>query len=226
MKKLSLVFALAALIASCKKTTSTISGNPVICGTTQDVSKSYFPLTPGDIWHSTVQNFNGDVGYVDQQILSSTVMYNGKTFYTKEYGFVMNGIRSVEDSEYYRVEDSDIIMYDPFDRSAQTLLKPNAVALETWSDTVVRRTNFDSILVRVERKIAEKDINYIASGRAYQQVLHVRETEFQDFDSNGSYETQIAYYDIYYAKGVGVIEKSMDGGSAYPEFNIDCFGIQ
>ena len=194
-KPLLIIIAIAAVFAAgCKKS----DNNP-----TPSDSDTYLPVTSGTKW-TYLDDTNGTSESTTTTVTGTTATFNGKTYY---------GMSQVSPSKgntngyFYAANHSYAL------RATSTAVGGLTVEIQmgndaqavgySWTTSPTDNGNVLGAPARTINTIKEKNVTKTVSGKSYANVIHTQVV--LQYDVGSGYETY-ATYDIYLAKGIGMIE--------------------
>ncbi len=202
-KPILIILTFSALcFTSCKKGSDKPSGSS---------SDSYFPVTSGSSW-TYKDVVNGTSGTENIKMTGATSVINGKTFYTitnttnlSNKGSSTGYIYSANHSYAMRASNGGLIV--------EVQLGDDSKAVgDSWTTIPTDAGTINGLAARTVNTIKEKDITKVVNGKTFTDVIHTQ-VDVQ-YDMGGF--TSVMVYDIYLAKGVGMIEMdTQSGGSPY-----------
>lgn len=203
MKKpiLILVTIAAVYFSGCKK-----SNNDPTPGS----SDTYLPVTAGSTW-TYIDAVNGSSETSTIKMTGATATFNGKTYYGMTQVSTSQGTKT---GYFYSADHSYALRGYTAAGGGLTLeiqLGNDKEAVGyTWTTTPTDNGEIEGIPARTVNTIKEKGISKTVNGKKYDDVIHTQISLQYNF---GSYE-EYALYDVYLAKGVGMIETdtSIPGG--------------
>lgn len=203
MKKpiLILITIAAVYFSGCKK-----SSNDPAPGN----SDSYLPVTSGTTW-TYIDATSGSSETSTIKMTGSTATFNGKTYYSMTQVSASQGTKN---GYYYAANNSYALRaYTPAAGGLVLEIQmgndKEAVGY-SWTTTPTDDGEIEGVPARTVNTIKEKGISKTVNGKKYNDVIHTQVSLQYDF---GGYE-EYALYDIYLAKGIGMIETdtSIPGG--------------
>jgi hypothetical protein len=216
MKKIFpiLFLSVAMLIASCSK-----KNNPVPSAS----SDSYLPVSSGSQWtYNDV--VNGNTSQLTVTMTGGTTVIGGKTYYTGTSASSLKGTSTgyfYSENHAYAMRaaggTTGIILELQLGNDAQN-------AGYTWTTTPSDNGSINGVPAQTVNTIKEKNITKVVNGKTFNNVLHTQVSLQYDF---GAGFQDVAVYDIYLAKGVGLIENDTSiSGSPYEVETITSYTIK
>jgi len=194
-KPLLIIITIATiLIAGCKKS----NNNPAPAS-----SDSYLPVTSGTTW-TYLDDVNGSSETNTTKMTGSTATFNGKTYYGMSQ---VSPSRGTKTGYFYTANHSYAL------RASSTTINGLTIEIQLgndqqaagyiWTTTPTDNGVIQGVPARTVNTIKEKGISKKVSGNNYTNVIHTQVS--LQYDLGAGYE-EYALYDIYLAKGVGMIE--------------------
>ena len=211
------ILLMAVIFVGCKKdssnTTTPISG-----------SSSYFPVTPGSSWVYNDAITNGATSTNTISMTGKTVVINGKIYYAALNVSPTKG----NDTSYYYAADHDYAIRGSNTAAGVTIeLQAGNDAQPagyTWATIPSDNGTIGSLPAQTINTIVEKNITKTVNGKVYLNVIHTRAN--LQYNAGTGFLT-VATYDIYLAKGIGLIEAdSSIGGALYESETITSYTIK
>lgn len=208
MIKTILLFLLSFIftgLISCKKDVS-----PNTPPTDTAAPGAYLPLTKDTYWRYSNTGFTNDTSVVT--MLGITNVIDGIT-----YEAALSETNSEKDTAYYAVKGHDYYAAANVEGHfiSMLILNDSLNVNGTWTVDFITNT----LPGRGNGKIIEKGISLTVNGNTYQNVIHT--SYVLQFSFLNTY-IDIAYYDFYFAKDIGIIRidsKTSTDGSNFREGN-------
>jgi len=162
----------------------------------------YQPFNSGSYWKYVATGSITDEQ--TQTLTGKAASINGKTYYemsqnSKTLGTSLGYFNA--DDGVYKLRASTYINGATIEL---TYLDANKAVGETWTAPMTDNGQVNGVPARVLGKIIEKGISHTVSGKSYSDVIHTQIDVQYDMGGFDTYST----YDMYIAKGVGIIETS------------------
>jgi hypothetical protein len=175
---------------------------------------SYLPETYGSTWRyrDSIYHDNADsttpngikIDTLSLTINGNTTDFNGLICYNAVMSSVKNGPGMV----YFHAQQHNLGLIEsapPFGLTDFDLLVDNAAVGFTWMSIPTQNRLLNGYPVKSINTIKEKNITKVVGGITFTQVVHTTANFQVNVDGRGF--RNIAYYDIYLAKNIGLIEK-------------------
>ena len=211
------ILLMAVIFAGCKKDSS--NKTTPISG-----SSSYFPVTQGSSWVYNDAITNGATSTNTISMTGKTLVINGKTYYAALSISPTKG----NDTTYYYAADHDYAIRGSNAAAGVTIeLQAGNDAQPagyTWTTIPSDNGTIGSLPAQTINTIVEKNITKTVNGKVYLNVIHTRAN--LQYNAGTGFLT-VATYDIYLAKGIGLIEAdSSIGGALYESETITSYTIK
>jgi hypothetical protein len=198
MKKTCLIIlAFAALfITGCKKDSSNKPS-----GST--ASNSYLPVTSGSTWRYLIDIAAGGTDTLTIKMTGATATINGKTYYS-----ATSASKTLGSSPGYFYSANHIFAMRGTNAAAGfsielQLLNDTVAVGHTWTTSPTDNGYINGYPARTVNTIVEKNISKVIGGKNFTNVMHTQIDLQYDF---GSGFESFGGYDVYLAKGIGMIE--------------------
>ncbi|RCH54541.1 hypothetical protein DJ568_12020 [Mucilaginibacter hurinus] len=203
MKK-ALPFILAAIAlfsSSCRKDISAFGGrNPG----SPDTSKGYLPITKGSYWKIVSDIVGSAKDTALQTVTGRIVTINGKPYHEVSTESILYG----RQTSYLYVGEHKYLSRSTSLREGVTAelvyLVDTAAVGDTWETSLTDDGLVNGFPAKLVGKLIEQDIKKTVAGITYNNVVHT--TLDIQYNVNGTGFTSYGTYDVYLAKGVGVIQ--------------------
>ncbi len=216
MKKIlsTLILGSAMLIAGCSK-----KNNPGPSAS----ADTYLPISSGSTWtYNDV--VNGNTSQLTITMTGGTSVINGKTYYAGTSASVTRGTST---GYFYSANHS-------YSFRASSATAGITIELQmgndeqnvgySWTTTPTDNGSVNGVPAKTVNTIKEKNITKTVNGKTFNSVIHTQ-VDLQ-YDLGAGYQS-VATYDIYLAKGVGMIENDTSvSGSAYEVETITGYTIK
>jgi len=194
-KPLLIIIAIAAVFAAgCKKS----DNNPAPSG-----SDSYLPVTSGTKW-TYLDDTNGSSESTTMTVTGTTATFNGKTYYGMAQ---VSPSKGTKPGYFYSANHSYALRATTTAAGGLTVeiqLGNDAQAAGySWTTSPTDNGTVQGAPARTINTIKEKNISKTVSGKSYANVIHTQVV--LQYDVGTGFETA-ATYDIYLAKGIGMVE--------------------
>lgn len=195
MKKIFLLVLPAAIFfAACSKDENKPDNPPA--------SGDYINTAAGSMWsYRSVETSDGETT-TDTYTLTSTnkdTSINNRKYHVYTYSYGGNSYMSKSGNDYYSYEEADEIGLGVFER---LFLRTDLDKGGTWSQSVTINVEGLEVPVKLNNKIADKNISREVEGKKYEKVIHVVTTvSFAPLPVNITTNLE-----SYYAPGYGLIE--------------------
>ena len=202
------------LIASCSK-----KNNP---GPSTS-SDSYLPVSSGSQWtYNDV--VNGNASQLVVTMTGGTSLINGKTYYA---GTSTSSAKGTTTGYFYSANHAYSFRATSVTANVTLELQmgndQQAVGY-SWITTPTDNGTINGVSAQTVNTIKEKNITKVVNGKTFNNVLHTQVALQYDF---GAGFQDVAVYDIYLAKGVGLIENDTSiSGSPYEVETITGYTIK
>ena len=160
---------------------------------------SYLPVTAGSSW-----NYHDDAntnGNSTVTMTGATAIFNGKTYFVATSVSAKDGSSSTgyfyAGNHIYSIRGSHI---EPGVTDELQIGDDNVAAGYTWTSVPTDDGHFEGFDAQTVNTVKEKNITKIVNGVAFSNVIHTQINFLIGSESN-------AVYDIYLAKGVGLIQQ-------------------
>lgn len=206
-RNLVIILVAAITFAGCKKD----SGNKP----PQTSSDSYLPLTSGSNW-----TYKDDIGefnhyFVTITMTGATRVFNNKTYYAASSASTKDNNSTV----YFYAGDHTYATRTFTDQANSTiefqLGNDNEAVGYSWTTSPTDNGLVNTFPARTINTIKEKNITKTVNGKTFNNVIHTR-IDLQYDLGTGSFISE-AIYDVYLAKGVGMIQFDTRIGGALVE---------
>lgn len=205
MKKILSILILggAMLIAGCSK-----KNNPGPSAS----ADSYLPVSSGSTWtYNDVMG--GNTSQLTITMTGATSVINGKTYYT---GTSASSTRGTSTGYFYAANHS-------YSFRATSATASITIELQmgndeqgvgySWTTTPTDNGTINGVSAKTVNTIKEKNITKVVNGKTFTNVIHTQ-VDLQ-YDLGTGFQSVVTY-DIYLAKGVGMIENDTSvSGSPY-----------
>jgi hypothetical protein len=175
---------------------------------------SYLPQTYGSTWTyrdslfgettDTVAVHGIKIDTLSYTVNGATTDFNSNVCYNVSVASRLYG----NSMAYYLARSHVYALYEssmPLGFIVTQLLVDTASAGYTWTSAPVLYTFYNGNPIQSINTIQEKNITMVVGGRTFENVIHTS-ANIQLNQNNTGYHN-IAYFDLYVAKGVGLIEK-------------------
>lgn len=204
------LFTVLSIASSCRKENSDLTNSAG--GTSAD---SYYPTTKGSEWTYRATTSGSSTTMTSTQIMSgATATYNNQTYY-ESIATIANNPTTAKSFVYaanntYRIRSTTLAYGVSVELE---FLRANAAIGDTWTTPANDAGKVNGIDARVKSTMKEKNISKVVNGKTFNNVIH--STVELQYNMSGGFETA-ATYEIYAAKGIGVI---------LIDSNIDLYGM-
>lgn len=209
MKKYLLVLITACTILSCKKDSPIF---PEGFGPDQPNIITYQPMFTSANWVYVNSSDNGNSIQI-QNIPGNKINFGGKAFYeavslSLDDSTVEKSYFSIKNHVYtLRSESTDFQMGLELE-----YLNDTAKVRHTWSKDFLDDSDSEEARIkRITTVIMGRDMTKTVRGKVYKDVIHTRLTV--SISGLDAFE-EVARYDFYIAKAIGIIQIDSEGGSA------------
>jgi hypothetical protein len=217
MKKILLTVLSVTVIAfaGCKKDSS---NKP-----SATTSNTYLPVTKGSTWtYNDVTAGKSDTRTIT--LTGATTQINGKTY----DNITINTVSSGNTTGYLFASNHQYAMRVLGPQVAITLELQlgldNQTAGYSWTTTPTDDGKVEGFPTRLVNTIKETGITKTVNGKSYSNVIHTQANLQYDF---GTGYTTAGTYDYYLAKGVGLIELTLNmNGSNYETETLSSYSIK
>lgn len=189
-------------------------------------SASYLPETSGSAWtyRDSIYGQKGDtlahiygLNYdtITYVMTSATTDFNSAIYYNANTSSQLSG----NYTSYFFANWHKFAIQQPvmgFGNITIDLMVDTASAGYSWTSIPTQTRLLNGYPVRLLNTILEKDITKTVKGKSYENVVHTG-VNMQIYDKNRGWQS-IAYYNIYIAKGIGMIERDANVYNNYDEF--------
>jgi hypothetical protein len=175
---------------------------------------SYLPETYGSTWRyrDSIYHDNADSATVNGiKIDTLTLTINGNTTDVNGmicYNAIVSSVKNGPGTVYFHAHEHILGLLEstpPFGMTNFDFLVDTAKVGYTWGSTPSENTLLNGYPVTSINTVKEKNITKVVGGITFTQVVHTT-ANFQ-ISINGAPYHNIAYYDFYLAKNIGLIEK-------------------
>lgn len=216
MKRLLLAVLSVAVIAlaGCKKDSSNKPST---------TSNTYLPVTKGSTWtYNDITAGASDTRTIT--VTGATTQINGKTY----DNIAINTVSSGNTTGYYLASNHQYAMRVLGSQVAITLELQlgldNQNVGYSWTTTPTDNGKVADFPARLINTIKETGISKTVNGKSYSDVIHTQGNLQYDF---GTGYTTAGTYDFYLAKGVGLIELTLNtNGSNYETETLSSYSIK
>jgi hypothetical protein len=208
-----LVIGGALLAAGCSKS----KNNP------SPSSDSYLPVTSGSTWI-----YNDVIGGANSPLTitmtGAKAVFNGKTYYAATSS---SSARGTSTGYFYADNHAYSFRATSAAVSVTVELQMGNDAQNvgyTWTTSPSDNGLIDGVPAQTVNTIKEKNITKVVNGKTFSNVIHTQ-IDLQ-YDLGGGFES-LAIYDIYLAKGIGMIENDTSiSGSPYEVETITDYNVK
>jgi len=193
-KTLSISFIVVLMALGCKKNNESPDTGS---------KDTYQPVTKGSYW-KYINPSTGEIATTNTMTGATTVV-NGRVYH--EYKSVEPPGR--ENFGHYYSENGMVMTFNI--NGEVLMLKDGAAVGESWVSVT---TPTYSLIA----KTLEKGITYVVSGRTFTNVIHIKTVKQYSVGATDD------YYDYYFAKGVGLIERKEPNGA--PSLSLSDYSIK
>lgn len=199
MKKYLLLIIIVLFITSCKKDSPIF---PEGFGPGQPNIVTYQPISKNSSWIYT--NTEGkDISTTTQTITGNTAFFSGVKFFEALNKYSndpeTDKVYYSQSNHVYTMRSDGFI--DDY-TSEMVYLIDSAKVNDTWSSPIID-DDLDEEVGKIVGTLKEKDSKKLVNGVWYKNVIHTQvKTQYLDMDD---FE-DIAVYDFYVAKGIGIIQ--------------------
>jgi len=181
------------LIASCSK-----KNNPGPSAS----ADSYFPVSSGSSWNYNIVA-NGTTSQLTITMTGATSLIAGKTY----YAFTSNSSTQGTTSGFFYAANHSYALH------ASSVINHIVMELQlgndeqnagyTWTTNPTDNGAINGVPAKTVNTIKEKNVTKVENGKTFNNVIHTQ-VDLQ-YDLGTGFQS-VAIYDIYLAKGVGMIE--------------------
>ena len=195
MKKilLPIIVTIALFAASCKSS----KNDP-----TPSSSDSYLPIASGSTW-TYKDVYNGTTANLTIKMTGATAVFNGKTYYTATGISDKKGTTTgyfYVGNHFYSTRGSNAAVGLTVELQ---LGNDNEAVGYSWTTAPTDNGSVNSFPAKTINIIKEKGITKTINGNTFNDVIHTQ-IDLQ-YDLGGGFES-FAIYDVYLAKGVGMVQ--------------------
>ncbi len=214
MRKYIFVIAIGAvLMAGCKSKNDPKPG-----------SDSYFPVTSGSTWTYNDAVVGGSTGTLAITMTGATSVINNKTYYVASSNSSTRGTTT----GYYYSANHVYAVRATNAAAAVTIelqLGDDSKAVgDTWTTTPTDNGTVSGFPARMVSTVKEVNVSKVVNGKTFNNVIHTQ-VDLQYNLGSGFQSTSV--YDIYLAKGVGMIENDTSiGGAAYETETLTSYTVK
>jgi len=215
MKKILSILILggAVVLAGCSK-----KNNPGPAS-----SDSYLPVTSGSTWtYNDV--VGGSTSQLTMTITGGTTTINVKTYYV---GKSVSPVKGTTDAYFYVANHSYAMRATAASVNVTLEMQLGNDAQNagySWTTTPTDNGTVNGVSARMVNTIKEKNTTKVVNGKTFTNVIHTQ-VDLQ-YDLGGGFQS-VAVYDIYLAKGVGMIESDTSiQGSPYDVSTLTSYSIK
>jgi hypothetical protein len=201
LRYLAVLTAICLLLTSCKPDAPVFPDGVTLGKSSSD---SYQPNTKGSFW-TYISDFPST--YTIKQVMTGTTKsINGNTYY--QYNETSSVAGTAEGNfshvnNIYKLRGNTVVA----GITVEFLYLDDAIAIgKTWTVPVTDNGMLNGIPAQIIGKVVEKGITKTVLNKTYTNVIHTN-LELQ-YDMSGF--STVAVYDLYIAKGVGIIETDTD----------------
>ncbi|MGZ3752484.1 MAG: hypothetical protein ACXVB0_25075 [Mucilaginibacter sp.] len=201
--------------SSCKK-----SSGPKPSTSSPD---TYLPVSSGSHW-TYKDVVNGTTFTSTITITGATTVFNGKTYYNISGTSTKNG----PSTGYFYTGNHSYVERAPLAAASTTvelqLGNDSQPAGYSWTTTPTDDGYINGVAAQTINTIMEKDITKTVNGKTFNNVIHTQ-LDLQ-YDFGAGFES-IAVYDVYLAKGVGMIQiETSTSGTLYESETLTNYTIK
>ena len=170
---------------------------------------SYQPTTKGSYW-TYEENASGDLDTNTTTMTGASKVINNRTYYQARTSYRSQVFPT--DSGYF---SHDGHIYTTLGQSAgdtlETYYLNDTTAVNgTWISKVNSKGTLNGVTARFAGQIVEKNLSKTINSKSFTNVIHTKVYLQYDYGTGAGFTTVITY-DIFIAKGVGIIEQDATG---------------
>jgi hypothetical protein len=187
-------------------------------------SDSYFPVTSGSTWTYNDAVVGGGIGTLAITMTGSTSIINNKTYYVASSN---SSVRGTTNGYYYSANHVYAIRATNASAGVTIELQlgdDSKAVGDSWTTAPTDNGTVSGFPARTVNLVKEVNVSKVVNGKTFTNVIHTQ----VDLQYNlGSGFQSTAKYDIYLAKGVGMIETDTSiGGAAYEAETITSYTVK